>query len=834
MDIHSFQEDISMKNKLILFIFLGIFLISIGSVNALYVRDLFDSDGSYPSSGSYDTFTGGRITMNVDAILMNYTRQSGVTATRALVLHNNGTVLANVSWTGDTAFFNNTVVILLKDQSYYVVVHSSGATYNTKYQISNSYPQERTNFNVTGGCNGATTFPTTSDVMQNIIYITTKVYSSPSVILNSPINYFNSSSKTINFNASAIEYDSDLIINNVSLYIDGVLNETSTSHVNGTYLFTKILSEGNHNWSILAFNNYSLSNQSVSRIFAVDLTSPTIIISSPYNGTNFNYSYLGQNMTLNTTATDSRLDRCIYNHNGTNISFSCSSGVLTTAYFNLSNYSSITVYANDTAGNTISNTTTWTYKIFQNSITYQSSSYESSTEDLLVNISLGESKTITGILVYNGTSYTATKSGSSREYLFLKSLSIPIAGNNTFYWSFNYGGEIINSTIFNQNVSVITLTNCTSGTFFLNLSFYDEKTKNILSESNNISAKVNILYYVDDIKINKTFNNSFTTNNISICFTPVNKVIVSLGEIEYEDATHVKRRYYFIYDTFSNSTTSIKLYDLLSSQSTSFIVYIYDSESLPVEGAYIVLKKKFVETGEFEIVEMSRADDIGLGILHFVSEDDRYKIYYYDSNGNLLYTTNEFSAVCIDSLCSITNTIPYSILLDPFSELTGDPNFSYVISSSNESIIIVYNSLDGIGYNVLMEVDAMSIINDSIRICSETQLSSSSGILTCNISASGYDTHLVKLWVNGKLEVSRYISEENEEYKEYGIEGIIYAILIILVLTLLFAWNWILCLVGCVMGVIVSIWMHFIPGTIATAAYLIVVIIYVIISGGDK
>jgi len=94
----------------------------------------------------------------------------------------------------------------------------------------------------------------------------------PQVILNLPIEYYNSTSSTINFNVTVTD---DIEVENVSLYIDGVLNETNSSSFNGTYIFTKTLSEGKHNWSILAFNNNSLSNQSETRNIVIDLTNPT-------------------------------------------------------------------------------------------------------------------------------------------------------------------------------------------------------------------------------------------------------------------------------------------------------------------------------------------------------------------------------------------------------------------------------------------------------------------------------------------------------------------------------------------------------------------------------
>jgi hypothetical protein len=41
-------------------------------------------------------------------------------------------------------------------------------------------------------------------------------------------------------------------------------------------------------------------------------------------------------------------------------------------------------------------------------------------------------------------------------------------------------------------------------------------------------------------------------------------------------------------------------------------------------------------------------------------------------------------------------------------------------------------------------------------------------------------------------------------------------------------------LIGAVVGIIVSIALHFIPGTISTAAYLIVLVIYLIVTGGRE
>ena len=120
------------------------------------------------------------------------------------------------------------------------------------------------------------------------------------VVLNSPINYYNSTNQTIVFNASVTAKEGS--VENVTLYINEVANETNSSGINGTYIFTKTLSDGDYNWSILAFNNESNSAQSGTRYLTVN-TTPFIQFEDPtpinyYNSTS---SYIPVNVSLTET-----------------------------------------------------------------------------------------------------------------------------------------------------------------------------------------------------------------------------------------------------------------------------------------------------------------------------------------------------------------------------------------------------------------------------------------------------------------------------------------------------------------------------------------------------
>ena len=102
--------------------------------------------------------------------------------------------------------------------------------------------------------------------------------SAPSVNLTSPVDNYNSTIPTINFITIVTD---DRKVDNVTLYIDGVLNETNSSGFNGTYTFAKTVSLGSHNWSILAYDNESESNQSATRTFNYTDENPLVVLISP-------------------------------------------------------------------------------------------------------------------------------------------------------------------------------------------------------------------------------------------------------------------------------------------------------------------------------------------------------------------------------------------------------------------------------------------------------------------------------------------------------------------------------------------------------------------------
>ena len=123
----------------------------------------------------------------------------------------------------------------------------------------------------------------------------------PTIILNSPTNHTNSTTNAITFNCTA--YDIENLVN-VSLILDGVVNETNSTDVinNSFYYFEKILSEGNHYWSCRGADNDSQVTTAGEFLININ-TTPNIYFNAgvPVNNYNSTTNSFEVNVTLTET-----------------------------------------------------------------------------------------------------------------------------------------------------------------------------------------------------------------------------------------------------------------------------------------------------------------------------------------------------------------------------------------------------------------------------------------------------------------------------------------------------------------------------------------------------
>jgi len=98
----------------------------------------------------------------------------------------------------------------------------------------------------------------------------------PNVTLNTPTNNTNlTATNIVTFNATVEDYTNTIV--NVSLMLNGVVNETNVTGVNGSaYYFIKTLAEGNHNWSIRAWSDLPISTTENNFTLSIN-TTPNIV-----------------------------------------------------------------------------------------------------------------------------------------------------------------------------------------------------------------------------------------------------------------------------------------------------------------------------------------------------------------------------------------------------------------------------------------------------------------------------------------------------------------------------------------------------------------------------
>lgn len=202
-------------------------------------------------------------------------------------------VIANKYYLGTTAGGNqigsNTLNVpvtvvnynLTAGTTYYLVVNNSnGSAFTRRYKLSGvTYPYTSVGINTTGFVDGATVGTTQIHNIVELNWSISAITTPPDLVLNSPINYYNSST-ALTFNCSS---SSNTGVLNITLLIDGVVNTTITNTTalqNFSLSQSLAFSNGNYNWSCWS-SDAEEQNKSETRFFNIDMIVPQISIVSP-------------------------------------------------------------------------------------------------------------------------------------------------------------------------------------------------------------------------------------------------------------------------------------------------------------------------------------------------------------------------------------------------------------------------------------------------------------------------------------------------------------------------------------------------------------------------
>lgn len=613
---------------------------------------------------------------------------------------------------------------------------------------------------------------------------------SPPVISNpKPEDNLLSNNNLIYFNATITD-NFDLV--NVSLYIDGSLNETNTSGIEGFYSFNKILGEGSHTWYLRAFDNNSFESTSSTRNILIDLSPPVINISSPV-GT-YDYLYVGKSLNLNFTVIDNlaSISSCWYNYNGTNISIACTNGTLVSVPFILENdTSNLTVYSNDTFGNIGSGFISLSYKIFETSKEYDNETLEGNLEIFNLYLLRGSGVNIQSVVLHYVTQthtsslFSSESKTRAESELFINNVLADT--NNTFYFTITLSDStVFNTTSAVQLVRNVNLDDCSVQPYLLlNLSLVDEQDQTPISGEIEVYLSIiNQNNFQEVLNFNGSYSNVSSKSFCSEILLNQTSFLLN-AKIRYDSENHSAEFYNIQRSSLSSYPRTYTLYDLKDEDTTRFKL-IYRGENLiGVVDAIIQLQREYISEGVYKIVEAPLTSSESTAIVHIDTNTQSYKATVV-KDGVLLNTFENLVFICQSELtgeCTLDlqdfivppNSVPIDTLQD----------FSYSISSDidNQTITLDYSVPTGTNSQITVVAIQEDIIGEEV-ICNTT-VSSAGGSIECEYNESIDDSYInYNVYKDGVLLIQKSYVVRDDLRDDFG--GDNYFILIIFAISLIF------------------------------------------------
>jgi len=446
--------------------------------------------------------------------------------------------------------------------------------------------------------------------------------------------------------------------------------------------------------------------------------------------------------------------------------------------------------------------------------TYQKKIFEGSlnTHTLLLNKTFNTSSS--AYLKWNGATKIATKTATNYYTDRYSSAFVvpPSPSRINFTWFFNITGSPIFNMTGQQNYTAMSIANCTNSSSHkvLNFSLYDEATK--AKAANNISIETTIILtsiYMANMSWNFThvvnYSNSVNASTLLICLPDgiLNSSNYTLSSItKYQFLNHVPEYHYinnFLLSMY-NIPKLIPLYDLLTADSTSFLVEYRDENYLAHAGYIIDILRYYVGEGLFRSVENGKTDEAGQTNAHLVTEDIIYKFNVWN-NGNIEYQSSEYKALCQAVPCQImlqkqgnitaTTIGNFIISLPPFNKVTRTSTMSFA-TRDGTSAYINLSTYKNNGY-------------DNETVCSDA-VTGSTGSLSCTIpaTAKGNQSYVLKVkeGQNSTTLAYRLLYIGTSAYTRFGYNGIVLAALTFMSLALLGISSGIMMVVFALLGLI--------------------------------
>lgn len=396
-------------------------------------------------------------------------------------------------------------------------------------------------------------------------------------------------------------------------------------------------------------------------------------------------------------------------------------------------------------------------------------------DDICLNCSYTENLTIR---TNNSITYQISSVNSSLNNINLNATLLESCANLCYFPSGdNCLCEInftaINGTITYSDINIsinMGLDNCSvySG-LVINLTQQDENTLIDISPTN-LEVEVTLTdLYGEEINYYKS------TNETSLAVCAASKYVFEKVKViaGYEATSYVKEFWYLDNGSIGNYFNSytpnhVYLYDLPSTDSTTFLFKYTDEYGLEVDNAIIHTYRKYIGDGIYREVERSRQDDNGETHVHLIEEDATY-YFMVTQEGVIKFISNTYNAKCLSSPCTLelkgtggfTNFPPYSTINgSTFSTSTNKTSrISTLYYKSNASHVI--------NFTIYRFDGSISYVNSSISTGSEDTISLKIPMEYGNM------TYIGAIYQNGEFVKSEWIDLKPSGRELFGNTGAI-------------------------------------------------------------
>ena len=766
-----------------------------------------------------------------------YVNLTGTTSTGVpnTTVYASGTFNCSTAGTSNAgAFFNITLsAFQLQPGGNYSIILAAPSGNDTarcdwKEAASNPYSGGGS---VLGVYPGSTWTPQGTDMVFEVWGNSTVVVTDLNIFLISPTNNTNFTENNISLQSN-VTPDSGITITNVSLYINGTINETNTSGISGTYNFSKTLPDGNYNWTVRAYGNdsvqYNATNGTL--FFTINLTEINVTLNSPTNATItndlsniFNASATGNSYNLNNATL------YIWFSNGTlflNEINTSISGTGTSEFTINATLDGFTNYLWNfyVCGNaTLNSYCTFATNNFtlilspfsENSVNYTNDVLETSRQTFIINVSANPSvSAVSGKLWYNGSDYTANISNpASGIYISNDSIDIPLqesgySVNKSFFWQFDV--TLDDGTLTQQNTSInnqivnrtyFELCNATYPTPLIN--FTTKSAENPFPEVN-ATFKSAWSWFVSTGEGSVTRNTSYEDVNenkttFDFCTSSYTTSFITTSTINYDANLYSPNFYYLKNATLSNTTQDIELFLLNDSKATITVIKVREEAQQPIEDALVQIQLFDVGTNTYFIVAMAETNFDGEDVVYLNWYDTLYK-FIIIIDGETVKSTQPFKVAETPQIFDIIGDITFSF------EKFKDFQYSLVYNNVSGNFVLTYTKPSGAVDEACLRVTRRTAQNDT-QICLTCE-ASSSATLFCNINNQGNGTYIAAFYATGSLDLVDWItttiggSFAEEIFEELGLEdATAYAILFGGLVFALFLVTPVLGIIGIILGI---------------------------------